>query len=285
MSDTNAGTEFSPEDMPILQPDELQTSNAKTQAAAATTSATTTSSKESVPRTTFNYVVIAATFLIVGIVIGGLTFGSSDGGVDEQTLRRAINQAVAAAGGDGTSLVDMDLMADDDPFIGSEDAPVTIVEFSAYACPYCARHFEDTLEPLLENYGDYIRYVYRDFPVINPQVSQPAAFAANCANEQGRFWDYHEMLFSNQERLGNTFFLQAATELDLDMDAFTECIDDNRYVGEVEGDYVDGILNNISGTPAFYINGQFLSGALPYEAFERAVLRELSRLGIEPDQA
>lgn len=281
MSEMNAGAEQAPDENPIIYPDEPIAPKIKTNTVATTQSST----EDTVSRTMFNYVVVAATFLMVGIMIGGLTFGNNSG-IDEVTLRRALNDAVAAAGGNESALVDMTLMADDDPYIGDEDAPIVIVEFSAYACPYCGRHFTETLEPLLENYGEHIRYVYRDFPIINTQISQPASLAANCANEQGRFWEYHDMIFNNQQSLGSpTFLLQAATELDLDMDAFTECLDEERYAGEVEGDYVDGILNNISGTPAFYVNGQFLSGALPYEVFERAVLLELDRLGIATDPA
>ncbi len=228
-------------------------------------------------RNTFNALVIGATFLVIGVVIGALAFGGSSG-VDETQVRAIVRDVLEESGVD--SLEDMQLMADDDPYIGDEDAPIVIVEFSAYACPYCGRHFEQTLEPLLENYGQYIRYVYRDFPTINPNVSFPAAMAANCAEEQGMFWEYHELLFANQERLSAQYLPQAAAELGLNLDEFNECLSSQRYYSEVENDFYDGSVLGISGTPSFYINGSFYSGAQPYEFFERVIQRELDRAGI-----
>lgn len=228
-------------------------------------------------RNTFNAMVIGVTFLFIGIVIGVLAFGGS-GGVDEDAVRAIVRDVLEESGVD--ALEDMEAMADDDPYIGDEDAPIVIVEFSAYACPYCGRHFEQTFEPLLENYGQYIRYVYRDFPTINPNVSFPAAMAANCAEEQGMFWEYHELLFENQEQLGTQYFPLAASQLGMNVEQFNECLSSQRYYSEVENDFYDGSILGISGTPSFYINGTFYSGAQPYEFFERVIQRELDRAGI-----
>jgi protein-disulfide isomerase len=175
----------------------------------------------------------------------------------------------------------MTQLVNDDPYLGEADAPIVIVEFSAYACPYCGRHFQQTVAPLLENYGQYVRYVYRDFPSINPNVSFPAAMAANCAEEQGKFWEYHDVLFNNQQSLGEAYFVQVAEELGLDMDQFNACVADQKYYDEVNTDFYDGLALGISGTPSFYINGKFYSGAQPYQFFERVIQRELNALGIE----
>lgn len=275
-------------------------------------------------RSSLNYVIIAIVFLAVGGVMGyslrPATATASSEAVNASDLRAIVRDELSlalaslptpapasaidsASTGDGSSLtaedvraivqsaiqsagsVDRFALVDDDPYLGTEDAPIVIVEFSAYACPYCARHFQQTFVPLLENYGQYIRYVYRDYPVINPDVSIPAALAAQCASDQGKFWDYHNGLFENQSRLGDEFFRSLASDLALDMDAFNACFDSQTYRQEIDFDYLDGSSNNISGTPAFYINGQFISGAQPYALFERIVLRELEKLGITPESA
>jgi protein-disulfide isomerase len=182
-----------------------------------------------------------------------------------------------------TAMSERNEIADDDPYIGDVNAPITIVEFSAYACPYCARHFQQTFAPLLENYGQYIRYVYRDFPVINQEVSTIASLAAQCANAQGKFWEYHDELFRNQQELagGRDFFIQLASTLGLDTPTFTTCYDNQQYASEVTADLIAGDTLGITGTPAFYINGRMVSGALPYENFERIVLSELRKAGID----
>lgn len=268
------------QDESIIQPDHDtgHASRPKTQAS-------TPTQAETIPpsRIMLNYALIAAVFLGVGFFLG---LNLSSDSLDEATVRDIVEQAVAGidVGGSGSG-IDMDVMVDDDPYLGPEDAPIVIVEFSAYACPYCSRHFNTTLEPLLENYGDYIRYVFRDFPTINPNISQPAALAAGCAHEQGKFWEYHELLFANQSQLGMAFYNQAAADVGLDMEQFTACFDENRYADEIENDFFDGMINGITGTPSFYINGEFFSGAQPYEFFERIIQRELRARGINATDA
>lgn len=233
-----------------------------------------------ISRTTINYVVIAIIFFGVGLLMGGMSFGAS---VDEDAIEQAVQNALVESG-----LVqppaDMEILADDDPFLGSADAPIVIVEFSAYACPYCGRHFEETLGPLLDVYGEYIRYVYRDFPSINPNVSYPASLAANCAREQNMFWEYHDQLFVNQSTLtqtGEPFMTQLASDLGLDMGAFSNCLSTQQYLDEVNDDFNAGVALGITGTPSFYINGQPHSGARPFEYFETIIQRELQKAGIE----
>lgn len=227
-------------------------------------------------RSTLNAIIVGVVFLVIGVVVGALAVGNNS--IDEAAVRRIVADILRDSGVEAGE--DMQLMADDDPYLGEEDAPIVIVEFSAYACPYCGRHFEQTFEPLLENYGQYIRYVYRDFPTINPNVSFPAAMAANCAEEQGMFWEYHEILFENQDLLSVAYLTEAAAQLGLDMDSFNTCLSDQRYYAEVENDYYDASVLGISGTPSFYINGKFYSGAQPYEFFERVIQRELDAAGI-----
>jgi len=109
--------------------------------------------------------------------------------------------------------------------------------------------------------------------------------AAECAHEQGKFWEFHDLMFENQSLLGRDLFLRAAGDLGMDVAAFTTCIDENRYESEVLDDYYAADALGITGTPTFYINGQIVSGALPFERFERIILAQLAEQGITPEGA
>ena len=233
-----------------------------------------------ISRAAFNYVLIAITFLLVGMLIG--VFGLKAAGddrrlMDEDQLRETLISILEDSSiqlGSARGAPDRLAMVDDDPYLGDEDAPVVIVEFSDFFCSYCKRHFDQTFAPLLENYGEHIRYVYRDFARLTPE-STPAAAAAQCAFEQGKFWEFHQTFFSNQNSLNRDFYIQTAELHGLDVPEYTACLDENRYLNEVEFDGLDGQLAGVRGTPAFFINGQLLSGAQPYSIFERLVQREL----------
>lgn len=281
-----------PPEMPVEEPTNMTSPNKRDEAIAV------------VPRTTLNYVIVAITFLIVGMVMGVVVVQRTQSPLTEDDVERIVRDVVgeSAVGLTRTDLEDVvrDVVGesgfaapendpyeyvDDDPYLGNEEAPIVIVEFSAYACPYCGRHFQQTFEPLLENYGQYIRYVFRDYPIINPQASYAASMAANCAQEQGAFWDYHAALFNNQDNLTEDLFFQLAEDMNLDTEEFHTCYQEGRYSDEINGDYVDGQILNITGTPGFLVNGNFISGAQPYELFERLILRELASAGIEVERA
>lgn len=121
--------------------------------------------------------------------------------------------------------------------MGSDDAPITIIEFSDFECPFCTRFHLETYPLLLETYGEQIRFVYRDLPLttIHPNAF-PAAEAANCANEQDSFWEFHDLLFSGELELGSETYQAYAEELALDMTAFNECLETRRYQDEVQAD-------------------------------------------------
>jgi len=241
-----------------------------------------------ISKTTLNYIVVGITFLMVGVLIGyfGLDKGTDDLNVtiNEDQLREVLVSVLEDADlniGGSSTVVNSDRfdLVDDDPYIGNEDAPVVIVEFSDFFCTYCKRHFDQTFTPLLENYGEHIRYVYRDFAQLTPE-SEPAAIAAQCANEQGEFWDFHNEFFSNQQSLGYDFYIETAEKFGLDVEAYTTCIEDGTYADEVGIDRLDGMLEGVQGTPGFFINGQFISGAQPYQIFERLIQKELNQAGI-----
>ena len=240
----------------------------------------------STPRKLLSYVVVAVACYLLGLVIGSGSLNPAEEAaavtVDEAQLRAVILSVLEerdlAAAEDAAP--DRFALVDDDPYLGDEDAPVVIVEFSDFFCSYCKRHFDQTFAPLLENYGEYIRYVYRDFARLTPE-SAPAAEAAQCAFEQGKFWEFRADFFSNQEALGREFYLTTASKHELDIEAYTACLDERRYLDEVEIDGLDGQLAGVRGTPGFFINGQILSGAQPYNIFERMTQRELDMAGID----
>ena len=167
---------------------------------------------------------------------------------------------------------------DDDPFLGDANAPVTIVSFEDYQCPFCKRAFDQTFPQLKRDYIDTgkVKYVYRDFPLsFHPQASS-AAEASECADDQGKFWDYHDAIFNNQNRLGRDLYIELAGQLNLDVDKFTQCIDTGEFRQEVQADASYGSQIGVSGTPTFFINGIKLVGAQPYAAFQQVIEAELS---------
>jgi protein-disulfide isomerase len=164
----------------------------------------------------------------------------------------------------------VDVSADNDPFIGPATAPVTIIEFSDFQCPYC-RRVQPTLKRLLQEYEGKIKLVFRDFPLhkIHPQA-QKAAEAAQCAADQQQFWPYHDKLFANT-RLQIEDLKQFAQELSLNLERFNTCLDAGKYAREVAQDVRDGANAGVDSTPSFFVNGQPINGAASYERFKEVV--------------
>ena len=165
---------------------------------------------------------------------------------------------------------------DDRPAKGPENAPITIVEFSDFQCPFCLNAFP-TVQQVLATYGDRIHFVYRHYPLANHPRARPAAEASACANEQGKFWEFHDRLFSNQQSLEDADLKQHAAQLGMDAAQFNTCYDSRKYSADVDADIRVGDEAGVSGTPAFFINGRMLSGAQPFEAFKQIIDEELER--------
>jgi protein-disulfide isomerase len=161
------------------------------------------------------------------------------------------------------------------PAKGPAAAPIQIVEFSDFQCPYCQKA-NPTVEQVLSTYGDRIHFVYRHFPLPNHPNAQPAAEAAQCAAEQDKFWAYHDKLFASPSRLAASDLKQHAVELGLDPLKFNTCVDTRKYKAQIESDRQAGEEAGVNGTPAFFVNGRMLSGAQPFEAFKRVIDDELS---------
>lgn len=160
--------------------------------------------------------------------------------------------------------------------IGPADAPITIVEFSDYQCPYCRRWHEQVYEPLMAAYPGKIRLVYRHLPLtsIHPDAFS-AAEAAMCAGEQDAYWQYHEKLFGG-DSLGNSIYIRYAQDLGLNMDTFEACLSDRKYQEVVEADSNFAIDLGIRSTPTFFINGLAVVGAQPLEVFQQVIDQELA---------
>jgi len=160
---------------------------------------------------------------------------------------------------------------------GPADAPVTIVAFSDYECPYCKRA-EVTVAEVLAAYPNKIRYYHRDFPLEFHADARPAAEAARCANAQGKFWPYHKALFASAE-LSSDRLKAIADETGVDRTAFDECVASKKFSAAIDRDIADGSSAGVNGTPAFFVNGRMLSGAQPVEAFKALIDAELAAKG------
>ena len=168
-------------------------------------------------------------------------------------------------------------MMDDDSVKGDINAPVTIVEFSDFECPFCGRYYSETYKRIDEEYikTGKVRYVFRDYPLSFHADAQKAAEAAECAGDQGRFWEMHDMIFENQHAMGMMDLKQYAGSLGLDTSAFDTCLYSGKYAEEVLADQRDGAAYGVSGTPTFFINGKAVVGAQPYAVFKEAIDAEL----------
>ncbi len=161
-----------------------------------------------------------------------------------------------------------------DPAMGPEDAPVTVVQFAEYQCFYCARVTE-TLDQLVATYGERVRVVWKDFPLSSHGRAIPAAVAAHCAGEQGRYWEMNRLLLDHQHALSDADIAGYAGDLSLDGEAFQACLTSGRFESAIRADVDVGEALGVEATPTFFVNGVLLSGAQPYERFASLVEREL----------
>ena len=164
------------------------------------------------------------------------------------------------------------------PTLGPKDAPVKVIEFADFQCPFCKRS-EEAVKAIREKYGDRIELVYMDFPLSFHPHAMPAANAARCANAQGKFWPFHDALFADQSKLEPADLKATAKKLGLDSAKFDACFDKNEYSPAIEKDLDEGHRLNVSGTPTFFIDGRELVGAQPTESFTTIIDDELAKNG------
>ena len=220
---------------------------------------------------------------VIQIILLGV-FASNLGGDGTSTVakEKEVNvpsKAPGAAAAAPTIDADMDDLIDDDSIKGDKDAPVTIVEFSDYECPFCTRFYTQTYLQLKTKYIDTgkVKFVYRDFPLGFHANAKKSAEAAECAVEQVKFFEMHDILFEKGVKGGIASYKQFAKDIGLDSTKFDTCLDSGEMADEVQKDFLDGQKLGISGTPGFIINGQIIKGAQPFPVFQQIIEAELAK--------
>lgn len=221
-----------------------------------------------------------ATLLLVGLIVGYGLSQWSDVGVQPSTDTSTTIAVTPQNTQEDTedSIVEVDL--DDDMGLGDPNAPVKIVEFSDFQCPYCRKFYNETFSQLKENYIDknLVYFVYRDFPLAIHSDAPKAAEATECADDQDKGWEMHDLIFEGGGEFANgtvAIPLESlklyAEELGLDADGFNECMDSGKYTDEVAADVQDAIQYGVSATPIFFINGRKIVGAQSYSTISSMI--------------
>lgn len=168
---------------------------------------------------------------------------------------------------------EINISIEGEPILGNPDARVTMIEFSDFQCPFCARYDLTAFPQIKKEYVDTekVKIVFKNFPLPIHQNAEIAAEASECAFEQGKFWEYREKLFSNQQNLSIENLKQYAKDLGLDQEKFNNCLDSGKFKEEVKGDLNEGVDVGIDGTPTFFINGEKIVGAQPFSEFQKVI--------------
>lgn len=233
------------------------------------------------------YVVLLGAFLVIGYLFGSI-FPLQGGGVSTIANNAAAPdpaaqaQAPAAPAAPDPADVLQKLKNGHLPIKGDENAPVTIVEFSDFECPFCGRFYSETLSKIITDYVDTgkAKLYYRHYPLSFHPNATPLALASECANDQGKFWEMHDLIFektvagTSSTATADTM-KQWAVDLGLDANTFNSCLDNKTHQSKVDEDFAAGNEVGVSGTPTFYINGKQLVGAQPFESFKAIIDEEL----------
>ena len=219
-----------------------------------------------------NYV-IAALILII-VVMGLVWIRNGTGAANSDGIAAVKDTTIKAAAIGSTPPSVTGVTTDGNYLKGNKDAKVTIIEFSDFQCPFCERFVSGALPQIEENYikTGKVKLIFKDFPLdsIHPYAT-PAALAARCAGEQGKFWEMHDLIFTNQASLSSTPYRTWATQLGLDTTKFNDCVANKKYLSAIRKDTLEGQQAGVRGTPAFLVNGQLISGAQPFPIFQQAI--------------
>ena len=252
--------------------------------------------KISVKKSTFNGLIIGIIIVIgVAAFFAGSYFTSfNSDNVSQQELQEAISKLELRVLQEKLPSEQptgpIRISADNDPIIGNPDAKITIIEFSDFQCPFCARFHIQTLPSIMSEYIEQgkVKLVFRDFPIqsIHPNAL-PASVAAECANEQGKFKEMHDILFENQNEWNRvetanvlSVFSQYASQMQMNQEIFDSCLTNGKYIEEIRKDLEDGRNYGVSGTPGFFIGNDKvgyveLKGAQPFESFKKVIDSQL----------
>lgn len=218
------------------------------------------------------------TAMVAVVGFGGGAVFASTYGEDQNQVSNA--SAAAQEQQQDRATILQRLVGDARHSIGSADAPVTIVEFTDYDCPYCRRYYSETFPKIMEQFGGQIRYVMRHFPLVSmhPEAVK-AAEAAECAGEDGLFWEYHDLIMNGVPSLSLESLKQYGAELGVNTTSFDRCLDEGHKASLVQQDLRDGYMHGVRGTPNFFVNGYSLSGAQPVEVFGAYIEAALADAG------
>jgi protein-disulfide isomerase len=237
-----------------------------------------------------NAIIVAATILGLSVIGSAMLLVRSIDGATQQIsgLGQAVAQLEPADGDrparrpseptrrrgpDPERVYDVEI--GDAPTLGPDDAAVTLVEFSDFQCPFCGR-VTPTLRQIRETYGDDVRIVFKHLPLrIHPQAPQAHA-AAEAAKRQGKFWEMHDRIFANQRELNEAQYIEYAEEIGLDIDRFKRDMASAEVRKQVEADVAQAAQLGVTGTPGFFVNGRFLSGAKPFSSFKQVIDAQLA---------
>lgn len=206
--------------------------------------------------------------LVLGIAIISTTAyftGGFSGNKNNQPVNNANNNQAANQQNNAnneTAKVDLKI-SNSDHVRGNKNAVVKIFEFSDFQCPYCARH-QETMNQLIKDYGDQVAWIYKNFPIASHPLGMPGALAAECAGEQGKFWEMSDLIFSKQDTLTADSFSKFASDLGLDTAKFDTCVKEEKYKEKILADYNLGVESGVQGTPTNFINNNAVPGAVPY---------------------
>ena len=223
------------------------------------------------------YMALVPLAFVAGLMVGFIFWGRSAGDASGGNSTPIAQAATSTLQTTKKAPVRYNVPAGNNPSTGPENAPITLIEFSDYECPFCQKWYVETYSQLMQDYQGKIRFVYRDFPLTGLHANaSPAAIAADCAGEQGKYFPFHDKLFTGGLSLSRETYIQYATDLGLDLDQFTSCVDTNKFQDAVEANYTFAYNLGIQSTPTFFINGLAIVGAQPYSVFKQIIDQELA---------
>lgn len=223
---------------------------------------------------------IMAAFLI-GVLYTKVSYLEKGGSLNNGIAQEGVEAGTPPAAGEKVDVDKGHL-----PALGDKNAKVVMIDFSDFECPFCKQYFDQTFGQIKKDYIDTgkVVYYYRHFPLDFHPAARPSALASECANEQGKFWEFHDLVFKDQAKItGQTpeatilALKTFAANLSLNTSQFNTCLDTEKYKDNVDKDYTQGGASGVNGTPGFFINGVPVVGAQPYSAFKAVIDQELSK--------
>ncbi len=221
---------------------------------------------------------LPASILLAAILVSGSLFYTRFSGTPGEGADKGAAQAIK----------NVQVSADDDSYMGDKSAPVKMIEFSDYQCPFCRTFWKETFPSIKRDYIDTgkVVFIYRDFPLSFHPAAHISAQSAQCAGDQGKYWEMQDKIFGEQDKKGSGTIQYGATdlkkwaqEIGLDMNKFNQCLDSEKFKAEVDKDLADGSKAGVNGTPSSFVNGQLIVGAQPYPAFKVIIDEELKKVG------